>query len=84
VRIAGEVADEDEVEDVYLAAVESSDPGQSRDVTGARIGSFDDEILLRAERSASGKARTYRVTFVAVDVDGNEARASATVVVPER
>ena len=82
VRIAGEVEDEDEVEDVYLASVESSDPGAGRDIAGARIGSFDDEVLLRAERSASGERRTYRITYVAVDVDGNEARASATVVVP--
>ena len=79
VRISGEVSDEEEVEDVYLAAVESSDPGEGRDVLGARIGSFDDEVLLRAERSASGEVRRYRITFVAVDIDGNRARASATV-----
>jgi hypothetical protein len=82
VRISGEVSDEYEIEDVYLAAVESSDPGDGRDVAGARIGSFDDEILLRAERSAPGEARRYRITFVAVDVDGNRAAATATVVVP--
>jgi hypothetical protein len=84
VQISGEVSDEDEVDDVYLAAVESSDPGDRQDVAGARLGSFDDEVLLRAERSSSGDARRYRITFVAVDADGNRATATATVVVPEQ
>ena len=84
VEIAGEVSDNDEVEDVYLASVETSDPGDGRDILDARIGSFDDKVLLRAQRSASGEGRTYRITFVAVDTAGNEARASATVVVPSR
>ena len=82
VRIAGEVEDDLEVEDVYLAEVESTDAGDGRDIAGARLGSFDDEVLLRAERSASGEARTYRITFVAVDTGGNETRASAFVTVP--
>ena len=82
VEIAGEVSDDDEVEDVYLASVESSDPGESGDIGGARIGSFDDEVLLRAQRSADGERRTYRIIYVAVDAAGNEARATATVVVP--
>jgi hypothetical protein len=84
VEIAGEASDDDEIEDVYLASVESSDPGDGRDILGARIGSFDDEVLLRAQRSASGERRTYRITYVAVDAAGNQARATATVVVPER
>ena len=84
VRIAGEVEDDHEVEDVYLAEVESTDAGDRRDIVGARIGSFDDEVLLRAERSASGEERTYRITFVAVDTAGNETRASAFVTVPDR
>jgi hypothetical protein len=82
VQISGEVSDEDEIEDVFLADVESSDPGDARDIVGARIGSFDDELLLRAERSADGGARRYRITFVAVDVDGNRDTATATVLVP--
>lgn len=36
VRISGEVSDEDEIDDVYLAAVESSDPGEATDVLGVR------------------------------------------------
>jgi hypothetical protein len=67
---------------VYLAAVESSDPGEARDVAGARIGSFDDEVLLRAEPSADGGARRYRIIFVAVDADGNRTAANAIVSVP--
>jgi hypothetical protein len=82
VEISGEVKDEEELEDVYLAAVESSDSVAADDIAGAQIGSFDDEVLLRAE-GADG-SRRYRITFVAVDTDGNEARAFATVSVPER
>ena len=82
VHIAGEVEDNLELEDVYLAEVESTDAGDGGDIAGARLGSFDDEVLLRAERSASGEARTYRITFVAVDTAGNETRASAFVTVP--
>jgi hypothetical protein len=82
VRISGEVADEDELEDVYLAVVESSDPGAADDIAGARVGTFDDELLLRAEHGDGD--RRYRITFIAVDSDGNEARASATVSVAER
>jgi hypothetical protein len=82
VEIAGQVEDDHEIEDVYLASVESSDAGDGRDILGARVGSFDDEVLLRAERSASGEARTYVITYVAVDAVGNQARATATVVVP--
>jgi hypothetical protein len=81
VQIAGEVEDNDAIEDVFLASVESSDSGDSRDIAGARIGFFDDEVLLRAERS-SGESRTYRITYVAVDAAGNRASASATVSVP--
>jgi hypothetical protein len=84
VRISGEARDEDEIEDVYLAAVESSDPGEARDVAGTRIGSFDDEVLLRAERSTSGEPRRYRITFVAVDADGNRATATAAVSVSSK
>jgi hypothetical protein len=84
VEIAGEVSDDDELEGVYLASVESSDPGDDRDILGARIGSFDDEVLLRAQRSATGERRVYRITYVAIDAAGNEARASATVVVSGR
>jgi hypothetical protein len=82
VKISGEVSDEDEIEDVFLADVESSDAGDARDILGGRIGSFDDELLLRAERSADGGARRYRITFVALDVDGNRDTATATVLVP--
>jgi hypothetical protein len=82
VAIAGEVSDNEEVEDVYLASAESSDPDDGLDVAGARVGSFDDEVLLRAERSASGGRRTYRITYVAIDAAGNEARDTATVVIP--
>jgi hypothetical protein len=82
VRISGEVSDEDAVEDVFLADVETSDGGEARNVLGARIGSFDDEVLLRAERAPDGGPRRYRITFVAVDADGNRDTATATVVVP--
>jgi hypothetical protein len=84
VEISGEVADDIEIEDVFLASIDSNAPGEAHDVAGARIGSFDDRVLLRAERSAAGEGRTYRITFVAVEAAGNQGRTSATVVVPDR
>lgn len=82
VEISGEADDDTELEEVYLASVESDEPGEARDIAGDRIGSMDDEVLLRAERAANGNGRTYRITFVAVDAAGNRATASATVSVP--
>jgi hypothetical protein len=35
-----------------------------------------------AERSADGEARRYRITFVAVDADGNRDAATAIVTAP--
>lgn len=84
VEISGEAEDDTELEEVYLASVESDEPGEARDIAGAEIGKFDRSLFLRAERSASGNGRTYTITFVAVDAAGNEARATATVVVPNR
>jgi hypothetical protein len=82
IEISGEAEDDTELEEIYLASVESDEPGEARDIAGERIGKFDDSLFLRAERSASGNGRTYTITYVAVDTAGNEARASASVVVP--
>lgn len=82
IEISGEADDDTELEEVYLASVESDERGAAHDVAGERIGSFDDEVLLRAERAANGNGRTYRITFVAVDAAGNRATATATVSVP--
>jgi hypothetical protein len=82
VEISGEADDDTELEEVYLASVESDEPGEARDIAGERIGSMDDEVLLRAERAPDGNGRTYRITFVAVDAAGNRAMATATVSVP--
>ena len=82
VEISGEAEDDTELEEIYLASVESDNPGEANDIAGERIGSFDDEVLLRAERAANRNGRTYRITYVAVDGAGNRATATATVSVP--
>jgi hypothetical protein len=82
IEISGEAEDDTELAEIYLASVESDERGEARDIAGERIGSFDDEVLLRAERSANGNGRTYRITYVAVDAAGNRATATATVSVP--
>jgi endo-1,4-beta-xylanase len=82
IEISGEAEDDTELEEIYLASVESDEAGEARDIAGERIGRFDDEVLLRAERSANGNGRTYRITYVAVDAAGNRATATATVSVP--
>jgi hypothetical protein len=84
VEISGEVQDNTEITDVFLAGIDSNAPGEAHDVADERIGSFDERVLLRAERSRSGEGRRYRITYVAVDAAGNQALASATVVVPDR
>lgn len=53
-----------------------------KDVAGASIGTDDRVFELRAERSGSGKGRTYAVTYAATDSADNQTTASATVLVP--
>ncbi|HXU13144.1 MAG TPA: VCBS repeat-containing protein, partial [Candidatus Binatia bacterium] len=52
------------------------------DIESADVGTSDQEILMRAERSAQGPGRTYIVTFMARDASGNSASALAAVTVP--
>jgi hypothetical protein len=82
VEVSGEAEDDTEIDDLYLASVESDERGAANDIAGARIGSFDTDFLLRAERAANGNGRIYRITYVAIDAAGNKAQASAKVVVP--
>lgn len=58
------------------------DERYERDGQGAEIGTSDNKILLRAERSGNGLGRVYTVTYEAVDHAGNKTQASATVSVP--
>jgi hypothetical protein len=82
IEISGEAEDDGDIEDLYLASVQSDERGAAGDIAGERIGSFDDQIFLRAERDPRGNGRTYRITFVAVDAAGNRAMDTATVTVP--
>ena len=82
IEISGEAEDDGDIEDLYLASVQSDERGAAGDIAGERIGSFDDQILLRAERDPRGNGRTYRITFVAVDAAGHRAADTATVTVP--
>jgi hypothetical protein len=82
IEISGEAEDDGDIEDLYLASVQSDERGAAGDVAGERIGSFDDRIFLRAERDPRGNGRTYRITYVAVDAAGNRAMDTATVTVP--
>ncbi len=74
-----------------LVSVVSSEPddvpgaGDGRtagDVADAQVGTPDERISLRAERSAEGAGRTYSITYEAMDVSGNRARATSLVTVP--
>ncbi|CAM4511220.1 mannan endo-1,4-beta-mannosidase [Paenibacillus endophyticus] len=60
----------------------SGDGNTTGDIQGAEIGTSDNKILLRAERSGNGSGRVYTVTYEAVDHAGNKTQASATVSVP--
>jgi hypothetical protein len=65
-----------------LTEASSSDGGAESDVVGFVTGTPDVEGLLRAERLGTASGRVYRLTYVAHDAAGNEARCVATVVVP--
>jgi hypothetical protein len=82
IEISGEAEDEGDIEDLYLASVQSDERGAAGDIAGDSIGAFDDRIFLRAERDPRGNGRTYRITYVAVDAAGNRAVDTATVTVP--
>jgi alpha-tubulin suppressor-like RCC1 family protein/streptogramin lyase len=75
---------------VVLASVTSSDPDDAPggndgsttdDIQGASIGTPDFDILLRAERMARGRGRTYAITYEVVDASGNVGAGMATVIV---
>lgn len=68
-----------------LVSIASGDPSQTPDdIAGWTPGTPDRKGQLRAERSDRGRERIYCITYEAVDRAGNTARATATVVVPDR
>ena len=76
---------------VRLVSVTSSEPDDAPgtgdgattdDVDGAEIGTADGEILLRAERAASGPGRTYELLYRATDASGNSTSTLAVASVP--
>jgi Low-density lipoprotein receptor repeat class B len=89
VAIGQEAFDANGVVAVWLADVTSSesdeglgDGDQPDDIQDADLGSLDEEILLRAERSGNGPGRAYTITLTAMDSAGNIATVSTTVAVP--
>lgn len=60
----------------------SGDGNTVNDIQGADIETEDYEFQLRAERAGAGDGRVYTITYTVTDASGNEASASATVVVP--
>jgi hypothetical protein len=71
------------IDKLTLVSVTSNDPGMSADdVAGWTIGTKDTSGKLRAERTASGGRRIYTLTYRATDHAGNEAVATALVIVP--
>lgn len=90
VRLTWEAADEGSgIASVKLVSVTSSEPDRGRgggdkpdDIQGADIGTADEVILLRAERSGQGNGRIYTIVYEAADLAGNVARAKVEVKVP--
>ncbi|HZM70796.1 MAG TPA: hypothetical protein VFB95_10580, partial [Candidatus Cryosericum sp.] len=77
---------------VALVGVESSEPDDAAgmgdgattgDIQGAEVGTADEAVLLRAERDARGRGRTYELIYRATDAAGNAAPAMGTVTVPD-
>jgi hypothetical protein len=68
---------------VTLLSVTSDDPSVTPDdIAGWTIGTNDTRGQLRAESAASGRTRTYTLTYRSVDKAGNESLSTATVLVP--
>jgi hypothetical protein len=63
-------------------AAGDADGRTTGDIDSADVGTSDQEILVRAERSALGPGRTYIVTYMAQDASGNSASAMAAITVP--
>jgi Beta-1,4-xylanase len=90
VRLTWEAADEGSgIASVKLVSVTSNEPDHGRgggdkpeDIQGADIGTADEIILLRAERSGQGNGRIYTIVYEAADLAGNVARAEVEVKVP--
>lgn len=90
VTFSWEAEDSDSgIASVKLVSVTSNEPDNGSgdgnttgDIQGAEIGTSDNKILLRAERSGNGSGRVYTVTYEAVDHAGNKTQASAIVSVP--
>jgi hypothetical protein len=62
----------------------SSDGNTVNDIQGATFGTGDFDVLLRAERDASGPGRVYVLSYSAVDPSGNTRTASVLVKVPHK
>jgi hypothetical protein len=74
---------------VSLMSVSSSeadhglgDGDKPDDVQGCDLGTDDRKFMVRAERSESGKGRTYTAEYVAKDASGNSLKAATGVSVP--
>ena len=62
----------------------SSDGNTVNDIQGASFGTADFNVLLRAERDASGPGRVYVLSYAATDPSGNTRTATALVRVPHK
>ena len=58
------------------------DGSTTGDIQDASIGASDATVLLRAERSESGRGRVYTLTYTARDASGNTTSAQDVVTVP--
>jgi hypothetical protein len=75
---------------VVLTSVTSDQPDNGvadgdtdHDIQDAALETFDNSVLLRAERAGNDpRGRTYTVTYTATDASGNQTQTSATVHVP--
>lgn len=71
-------ASSDEADD----APGGGDGSTAGDIRGAAIGTADGIVELRAERSAQGDGREYRLRYVATDASGNATPSETVVSVP--
>ncbi|KQX58725.1 OmpL47-type beta-barrel domain-containing protein [Paenibacillus sp. Root444D2] len=77
------IDDVSQIDSIVLTSISSNEKVEPDDIQDAQYGTFDTSFKLRAERTGNGSGRVYTITYIATDLAGNKAIATATVKVPQ-
>ncbi|MDQ0898516.1 MULTISPECIES: OmpL47-type beta-barrel domain-containing protein [unclassified Paenibacillus] len=74
--------DMSQIDTIILTSITSNEKVEPDDIQDAHYGTFDTSFKLRAERTGKGTERVYTIMYIATDLAGNKAIATATIKVP--